>query len=153
MLSHLTRVSERLIYNQIEKNYKPNCNLITMLEKWILKLDKVNYFGTVLMDLPQASDIINHGHNAILYVLGYKHRFQKLILMALSGLGKKSKLVYRQPQGSPLGPLIFNMFFSDVFYSENRLFLINFAYGNILYMFGSNLQEVNNDLHVDLTKT
>ena len=33
------------------KDYKTNCCLITMLEKLKLKLDKVNYVGTVLMDL------------------------------------------------------------------------------------------------------
>ena len=54
-------------------------------------------------------------------------------------------------QGSILGPLLFNIFL-NVFYFENRAFLSNNADGNVLYAFGSNLEEVKQYLSQDLPK-
>ena len=51
-----------------------------------------------------------------------------------------------------LGPLLFNIFLNDIFYFENRSFLSNYADGNVLYAFCSNLDEVKQKLSQDLRK-
>lgn len=105
-----------------------------MLEKWQLKLDKVCFADTVLMDLPKTSDTINEGlsvaklkayifsHNALLYMLSYlKYRFQQVNING----------TYRNWQEIKVGvPQTTRFYFRT-----------------------SNLSEVKNDLYVEFTKT
>ena len=75
LLSHMPKVSERLLYKQIEtfmnnklsiklsgfrKNYNTQYCLTYMPEKWKNTLDKGKHVGAVFMDLSKAFDAINH---------------------------------------------------------------------------------------------
>ena len=75
VLSHISKVFEKLIYKQIDnfiknklsvklrgfrKNHNTQCSLISMLEKWKASLDKGEYVGVIFMDLSKAFDAINH---------------------------------------------------------------------------------------------
>ena len=98
LLSHMSKVFERLLYKQIEifmnnklsiklsglcKNYNTQYCLAYMLEKWKSTLDKDKHVGTVSMDLSKAFDTINHdllitkleaygfSTNALLFMLSY----------------------------------------------------------------------------------
>ena len=66
ILSHMSKVFERIIYKQIEnfiknklsvklcgfrKNHNTQHSLISMLEKWKVSLDKGEYVGVTFMDL------------------------------------------------------------------------------------------------------
>ena len=50
------------------------------------------------------------------------------------------------------GPLLLNIFANDILYFENRSFLSNYADDNVLYAFGSNLEEDKQNLSQDLLK-
>ena len=65
---------------------------------------------------------------------------------------KKKTLLIRVNQGSILGPLLFSIFLNDIFYFENRSYLINYADDNVLYAFGSYLEEAKQNLSQDLLK-
>ena len=134
-----------------------------MLEKWKNTLDKSKHVGAVFMDLSIAFDTINHdlliakletyglSINALLLMLSYlKKRSQRVRIN--SSFSTWEEVIAGVPQGSILGPLLFNNFLNDIFYFENRAFTSNYSDDNVLYAFGSNLEEVKQNLSQYLLK-
>ena len=54
------------------------------------------------------------------------------------------------PQGSILGPLLFNIFMKDLFFSITKSEVCNFADDNTLYSCNKNLEYVFSNLKYDL---
>ena len=134
-----------------------------MLEKWKNTLDKSKHVGAVFMDLSKAFDTINHdlliaesetygfSINALLFMLSYlKKRSQRVRIN--SSFSTWEEVIAGVPQGSILGPLLFSKFLNDIFYFENRAFVSNYSDDNVLYAFGSNLEEVKQNSSQDLLK-
>ena len=134
-----------------------------MLEKWKNTLGKGKHVGTVFMDLSKAFDTINHdlliakveaygfSTNALLFMLSYvKNRSERVSIN--SSFSTWEEIIAGVPQGSIQGLLLFNIFLNDIFYFENRAFISNYADDNVLYAFGSNLEEVKQNLSQDLLK-
>ena len=101
-------------------------------------LDKGKHVGAVFMDLSIAFDTINHelliakleaygfSTNALLFMFSYlKNRSQRVSIN--SSFSTWKEIIVGVPQGSFLGPLLFNIFQNDIFYFENRAFIRNYA--------------------------
>ena len=112
---------------------------------------------TVLMDLSKAYNCIQHDL-LIAKLSGYDIDSVELLLISdyLSHRKQKTKIgspynfwhgiIRRFPQGSLLGPLLFNTFINYLFLFIRKSGVCNFAEDNTLYSVGKNIENVISDL-------
>ena len=136
--------------------------LIKIIEDWKQALDQNKYVGAVLMDLSKAFDCLPH--NLLLAKLkayGLTDHSINLLRNYLSNRRQRVKIgnncsewqniTKGVPQGSILGPILFNIFLNDIFASLNETTLYNYADDNTICNSDENIENVKSHL-VSMTK-
>ena len=127
--------------------------MIRLLEEWRENLDKNYVVGGVLMDLSKAFDCVPHdlllaklaaygvNESFLCYIYSYLLNWKQCV--RISNINSDFLTVISGvPQGSTVGPILFNCFFNDFFYVIEIANAHNFADDNTLTAFANSIQNL-----------
>ena len=174
-LPPLAKVFEKLVFKQLSpyfenifspilsgfrKGYNTQSALLRIFEIWHEHLDKVKTVGAILMDLSKAFGCVRHDSliaklsayglseislRPICSYLSYRSQRVKANSVFSDSLNLKSAV----PQGSILGPLVFNIYLNDLFYFVDSK-ICNYADDNTIFAASHDPNEIKSQLQQSL---
>ena len=144
------------------KGYNAQHALLRLKNHLNKSLDKREKVGLFMMDLSKAFDCIPHDlliaklcsygfdKNSLKFIYSYlKGRKQKVKLNAEYSYWKE--ILNGVPQGSVLGPLLFNLFITDLFFVVENSEVCNYGDDNSLLVSDCSIEKIIHQLESDIS--
>ena len=158
ILPAVSKVFERTISRQLDdyfsnifhpflsayrSGYSCETVLLALTEEWRRALDRNHYVAAILMDLSKAFDCVPYDllydkleaygldQNAVNLIKSYLTERKQCVRVGSTNSCLKN-IKKGVPQGSILGPTIFNIFVNDIFHFVKKSDLVNYADDNTL---------------------
>ena len=168
----------KIIYNQLyeyfhdklfpsqcgfRKGYSSQHSLLVITEKFKESIDKDNAFGALLTDLSKAFDCIDHtlliaklsafGVSPLSLKLLYSYLSNRIQRIKINGnFSDRTDIEFGVPQGSILGPILFNIYMIDLFYECEDSSVASYADDTAPYSCATDIPSVALELQASATK-
>ena len=178
ILSNLSKIFERILHTQLShhfdkilsnyqcgfrKGYSAQQCLISFVDTWKKAIDKGEMFGALLTDLSKAFDCISHelliaklhayglGLDSVRYIFDYLNN-RKQRTKINQNYSSWSDIFTGVPQGSILGPLLFNIYICDLLFCVDDEKIASYADDNTPYVVEKSYTDVKGKLEIISTK-
>ena len=160
LTSYFDRIFSKYL-SGFRQKYSCQSTLLRMIEEWKSALDNGNMVGSIAIDLSRAFDSLPHGLLlAKIYAYGVNIESCKLIASYLHNRHHRVKIRDKRsdwlqiergvPQGSIMGPLLFNIFINDIFLHSSDIDIYNYADDNCISFAGNSIDVIEDTLNKEI---